>query len=180
MSQIESYQKQEFQKRVERIQDAHSMLLTEMARMKPQLAPVEEASLKFMRNAVYPFSIIGAFSLGMFSVLVGQFVRVNLIGSGNTEVLWMAVLDLIMATMIIFSIRNMFRLSIKELMTAQTIGIVVMFLCLHNFVHIAPFPFALLMSPEWVEMITTESNFGTLRMGSFEIPVSSLFKSEDV
>ncbi|MEP5759682.1 MAG: hypothetical protein ABJ327_10355 [Litoreibacter sp.] len=173
----DSYQKQEFQERVERIQDTHAHLMQEMARMKPQLTPVEEMSLKYARNAGYPLSIIGAFALGMLSVLVGQFVRVNLVGLGNQDNLWLALADLAMASMIIFSVRNMFRLPIKELLTAQTIGITVMFLCLHNFVHVAPFPFAVLMSPEWVDAIRMDTHFGSIRLGTFEIPVSRLFET---
>jgi hypothetical protein len=174
MSQVEDYQKREFQGRLDRIQSTQSMLMLNLNRLQPNLDPIEEASLHFAKNAIYPLSLIGAFLLGMLSVLIGQFVRVNLIGVGQPDQLWLAVADLIMATMIIFSIKSMFHLPLKELVFSQTIGVVLMFLTLHNFVLLAPFPFAVLMSPEWVQLIQDGTHLGTLRLGTVEIPLIGL------
>lgn len=180
MSQVEDYQKKEFQGRLDRIQSTRAMFLLNLNRMQPILDPIEEASLHFAKNAVYPLSLIGAFLLGMLSVVIGQFVRVNLIGVGQPDQLWLAVADLIMATMIIFSIKSMFHLPFKELVTAQTLGIVIMFMTLHNLVLLAPFPFAILMSPEWVQAIQDSCHFGTLRLGTVEIPLIGLIGSPKV
>ncbi len=173
MNHSEDYQKREFQGRLDRIQTSRSSVLLDLLRLEPGLDPIEQASLQFAKNSIYPLSLIGAFLLGMLSVVIGQFVRVNLIGVGQPDQLWLAVADLIMATMIIFSIKSMFHLPLKELVTAQTLGIVLMFLVLHNFVHLAPFPFAVLMSPEWVDGVISSSHIGTLRLGTVEIPVFS-------
>ena len=171
MSQYEDFQKREFKGRLDRIQSSRAMLSLNIERMKPNLDPLEEASLHLAKNAVYPLSLIGAFLLGMLSVVIGQFVRVNLIGVGQPEQLWLGVADLVMASMIIFSIRNMFHLPIRELMFAQTVGIVLMFVTLHNFVLLAPFPFAILMSPEWVQSIQDNMHLGTVQLLFWEVPV---------
>jgi hypothetical protein len=176
VSQIENAQKREFQGRLDRIQSTRAMLLLNLNLnlMKPRLDPIEEASLHLAKNAIYPLSLIGAFLLGMFSVVLGQFVRVNLIGVGQPDELWLGIADLIMATMIIFSIKSMFHLPLKELVTAQTFGIILMFSTLHNLVLLAPFPFAILMSPEWVQGIQDAAHLGTLRIGTMEIPFMGL------
>lgn len=179
MNQLEDHQHREFRGRLDRIQTTRSADLVDLLRMEPKLDPIEQASLHFARNSIYPLSILGAFILGMLSVVIGQFVRINLIGIGQPDQLWLAVADLVMATMIIFSIKNMFHLPLKELVTAQTIGIVLMFLTLHNFVHLAPFPFAILMSPEWVDGIVNQSHLGTLRLGSVEIPIMDMSAQAD-
>ena len=179
MRQYEDYQKQEFQGRLDRIQSSRTLFLNNLQSVSPNLDPIEEASLQLAKNSIYPLSLIGAFLLGMLSVLIGQFVRVNLIGAGHQDQLWLAVADLVMATMIIFSVKNMFHLPIKELIPAQTVGVMLMFITLHNFVLLAPFPFAILMSPEWVQSIQDGTHLGTLRVGTMELPFTSLFGGSD-
>lgn len=126
-----------------------------------------------VQNARYPLSLAGAFVLGLVAVLIGQFVRVSLIGFGEQDhtSLFVASADLLMASAIIFALKNLFHMPTKELLMAQTVGMILMFVLMHNLVHLAPFPFELLFSKEWVEMIEDTTGLWTIRLGTIDVPL---------
>ena len=106
-------------------------------------------------NILYPMSIIGAFLIGAFAVLLTRFIRFHMAGgdlTGENADIFM-IIDTVIAVGIVISLRSVFRFGGKALETAKTVGIVAMVLTMHNFVHLAPATFGKVFSPEWSEQI---------------------------
>ena len=113
-------------------------------------------------NIRYPLSFVGAFALGMLSVVLSRMASSNMVGTpdpnGDLEMLFIG--EGVLAFLIAFFLRMAFSMSSKELMAAKAIGVFVMLCTMHNLVHMAPGLWAIINTPDWVEFVlmTTEPN----------------------
>lgn len=136
----------------------------------------------FRENIGYPLSFVRAALVGMVAVFLSRYIRFQLTGgtlSGGAEGadIFMMI-DGAIAASAGFALKEVFRIQDKTLQMAQTVGVVMMLLLMHNLVHIAPNLFANVFSPEWTQDVldTSEPNSVLFRGVSFMLtgdPVQS-------
>ncbi len=103
-------------------------------------------------NLLYPLSLAGAFLLGLLAVGLGRYIRFHLAdGAAGDQT---ADLDLMITAgfglTASFVLAQVFRLSSKEHVALQGIGVFVALCTFHNLFHWAPEPMATVFSPGYV------------------------------
>lgn len=111
----------------------------------------------WMRNMVYPGSIVGALVVGILTVVVSRYAMFHIHGAPdpNADPDMTMLMDGGLALAIAFVLRSALHLKAKEHLAAKTVGIWVGLTCMHNLVHAYPAMWAAAFSPEWVEQTTT-------------------------
>lgn len=134
--------------------------MDEMFQM-PQKANRQGAKSKGLAgNSVSFFSIVGALLLGLLAVCLARYLRFRVFPGIDLE----GQLDLIanggLGMIAGFLLTQMFRLSGKEHLAAQSVGVLAAICTLHNLVHWFPKVSEALFSPAWVNgvLTTTEPN----------------------
>lgn len=122
-------------------------------------------------NFKYPAAIFGAALVGMLAVLISRYVRFQLLGgslAGEDADITMMI-DGAIAAVCSFALFGMMRFSGPEFKAAQSVGIAVMILGMHNLVHAAPTVFNLTFSKNWTDEVVayTEPNSILFRGASF-------------
>ena len=122
-------------------------------------------------NFKYPAAIVGAAIVGMLAVLISRYVRFQLLGgslAGEDADITMMI-DFAIAGACSFALFGMMRFSGPEFKAAQTVGIAIMVMGMHNLVHAVPSVFNLTFSPQWTEDVVayTEPNSILFRGNSF-------------
>ena len=161
----------DFQARLARLGTEHEAIA--VAREEQgRLARVDQGP-EWVENAKYPLSFVVAFLVGMSSVLISRYVSVEMMGvpSPDADPDIQMILDGVMAGVIIWMVRMATRSSDNQLLLAQTVGLWVMITMMHNLVHIYPVTFGNLYSPEWVDMMLITTEPGSIRVGSYLIPI---------
>lgn len=121
-----------------------------------------EAGLPSMsENIRYPMLFVWAAVVGMIAVFLSRYIRFHLTGgslSGGENADMVMMIDGAIAAGTGFALKNMLSIEDKSLQFAQTVGVVIMVLGMHNLVHMAPKAFSVIFSPEWTEevLLTTE------------------------
>ncbi len=155
-------QKQSFQERLARIQSngrAPSEELVAAASPAPtRAAPAKRAKgavsplPDWRENIRYPLAFVRAFLIGAFAVFVSRYARFHLADGSlvGEDADLVMLIDGFIATAAAFAIKEVFRIKGREFAPAQTAGVVMMVVSMHNLAHWAPTPMALIFSPEWV------------------------------
>lgn len=103
-------------------------------------------------NLLYPLSLAGAFLLGILAVGLGRYIRFHIAGGAagdqTTDLDLIITIGLGMA--VSFVLAQAFRLSSKEHVGLQGIGVLVAACTFHNLFHWAPGPMAAVFSPGYV------------------------------
>lgn len=121
----------------------------------------------------YPWSLAGAFLLGMIAVVLGHYVRFHLVSEGGE----LANPDLEMALaggiglMASFALSQMFRLSSNRHRALQVAGVFLMVGTFHNLGHWFPAPMSAAFSPEWVAQVQVTSPANSFRLSERYIPL---------
>lgn len=116
--------------------------------------PVSAGS-EIAMNLLYPLSLAGAFLLGLLAVGLGRYIRFHLADgaagdqTADTDLMITAGLGLAVS----FVLAQLFRLSSKEHVALQGIGVFVALCTFHNLFHWAPEPMAAVFSPGYVAEI---------------------------
>lgn len=103
-------------------------------------------------NLLYPLSLAGAFLLGLLAVGLGRYIRFHLADgaagdqTADTDLMITAGLGLAVS----FVLAQLFRLSSKEHVALQGIGVLAALCTFHNLFHWAPEPMAQVFSPGYV------------------------------
>jgi hypothetical protein len=120
---------------------------------------------------IFPFTFVGALSIGLVSVLLARLVRVQFYGGGLTgdQAEMLMLMDASMALIFAFILRWMFQYRAPVMKSASTIGVACMIVAMHNFVHLAPDIFSVVFPAEWVRnvIVTTEMDSVLFRGISF-------------
>ena len=121
-----------------------------------------EAGLPSMsENIRYPLLFVWAAIVGMIAVFLSRYIRFHLTGgslSGGENADMVMMIDGAIAAGTGFALKNLLSIEDKSLQFAQTVGVVIMVLAMHNLVHLAPKAFSVVFSPEWTQDVleTTE------------------------
>lgn len=120
-------------------------------------------------NALYPAGLAGAFLLGMFAVGFGRYVRFQIMAGHHFEANLDMAINMAMGLCVSFVLSQMFRLTNKEHLGLQSMGVFVMVCTFHNLVHWMPRAFEVAFSPAWVEQVltTTQPNSILFRGATF-------------
>lgn len=118
------------------------------------------AGIPSMReNILYPLSFVRAVFVGVIAVFVSRFIRYHLAGgslAGSQESADLVMMiDGIIAVGAGFALKELFKISDKSLQLAQTVGVFMMIVLMHNLVHMVPGLFGMIFSPEWVQDVLT-------------------------
>lgn len=154
---MDDAQKMQFQQRLQRIAKGvpNTTGQVYVGPAETNGGKTKSAGPDIVENILYPMSIVGAFLVGAFAVLLTRFIRFHMTGGEltgeNADILM--IIDTVIAVGIVISLRSVFRFRGKALETAKTVGIVAMVLTMHNFVHLAPTAFGKVFSPEWSKQI---------------------------
>lgn len=142
-------QQDQFQQRLDRIrqQEQRSGAPSPLPGRTPPAAGREIAA-----NALYPLSLAGAFLLGLLAVGLGRYIRFHLAdgaaGDQTSDMDLLITVGFGMAAS--FVLAQMFRLSSKEHVGLQGVGVMVAVCTFHNLFHWAPGPMAAVFSPGYV------------------------------
>ncbi|NGM45151.1 hypothetical protein G5B31_06325 [Rhodobacter sp. SGA-6-6] len=143
-------QQDQFQQRLDRIrqQEQHSGAPAPL----PGRGTPPAAGREIATNALYPLSLAGAFLLGLLAVGLGRYIRFHLAdgaaGDQTSDMDLLITVGFGMAAS--FVLAQMFRLSSKEHVGLQGIGVMVAVCTFHNLFHWAPGPMAAVFSPGYV------------------------------
>ncbi|WP_299139895.1 hypothetical protein [uncultured Tateyamaria sp.] len=139
-----------FAERLARLNDTHGH------RQKQQTATARAARGRtpdWVRNMVYPGSLVGACFVGILTVILSRYVMFHMNGApdpdGDADLTML--MDGGLALAIAFVLRNALNMSSKEHLACKTAGIWIALTCMHNLVHAYPMTWANAFSPEWVE-----------------------------
>ena len=127
---------------------------------------------------LFPFSVAGAFIIGLIAVLIARYARYHYSGgvlAGEDPDLTM-LMDASIAMAVGLLLKWIVRFSGRVQMTAHTLGIITMIGVMHNFVYAKPDIFAMAFSPEWVEDVVESTDPGTVVFSSntFALPATKL------
>lgn len=152
-----------FQERLNRVAEARAPL--EANKVVVPVIP------DWKENFKYPAAIVGAAFVGMLAVLISRYVRFQLLGgslAGEDADITMMI-DGGIAAACSFALFGMMRFSGPEFKAAQSVGIAIMILGMHNLVHAAPSVFKLAFSEGWTDEVVayTEPNSILFRGASF-------------
>lgn len=143
-------QQDQFQQRLDRIrqQEQRSGVPSPL----PGRGTPPAAGREIAANALYPLSLAGAFLLGLLAVGLGRYIRFHLAdgaaGDQTSDMDLLITVGFGMAAS--FVLAQMFRLSSKEHVGLQGIGVMVAVCTFHNLFHWAPGPMAAVFSPGYV------------------------------
>ncbi len=107
-------------------------------------------------NIRYPLMIMWAAFVGMVAVFLSRYIRFHLTGGGltggeNADIVMM--IDGGIAVVAGFALKQLLSIENKTLQLAQTVGVGIMILTMHNLVHLSPAVFSTVFSPEWTEEV---------------------------
>ena len=162
----------DFQDRLARIANGQTLSTDGIVHTPRKEAPDVKLTGGLMENALYPLSLIGAFFLGIMSVFFARFSRVHLLGTADpeTDLMLALVADGAIALAIGFVFKQGFKLEGAEWAAAQTFGVTVMVAGMHNLVHLNPMLFALIFTPDWVDLTLSYTELRSLQIGGSMIP----------
>lgn len=162
----------DFQARLNRISNGEALVAEGLVYTPRTEEPDIKLTGGLMENAVYPLSLIGAFFLGLLAVFFSRFARVHLLGGADPEsdMMLALVADGAMAMALGFMFKQGFKVEGKEWVAAQTFGVSVMVASMHNLVHLFPYTFALIFTPEWVELVLSYTELRSLQIGGRAFP----------
>jgi len=130
-----------------------------------------------------PFTILGALTMGMVALVLARFIRAALADgelTGPDADIMMAV-DAALGLAVGFALNMVFRMKGKVQETMRTIGVVIMVLVMHNFVHWAPVPFQMAFSTAWVaDVIESTKPNSLLFRGKSYVPGAPATKAPTV
>lgn len=113
----------------------------------------------FVRNAMYPVSMVAAVVLGAVSHCIGQITRFHVQGlpdlKANPDIEML--IQVILGIVISMALGYMFRLHSKGFTTLKSTGAVIGVLFLHNAVHQFPQMFAQATSALWVNQMISHT-----------------------
>ena len=116
-----------------------------------------EAGLPTMgENIRYPLLFVWAAIVGMIAVFLSRYIRFHLTGgslSGGENADMVMMIDGAIAAGAGFALKNLLAIEDKSLQFAQSVGVVIMVLGMHNLVHLAPKAFSVIFSPEWTQEV---------------------------
>ncbi len=155
----------DFQARLNRVADARAPI--DANKVDVPVIP------DWKENFKYPAAIVGAALVGMLAVLISRYVRFQLLGgslAGEDADITMMI-DGCIAAACSFALFGMMRFSGPEFKAAQSVGIAIVILCMHNLVHAMPSVFKVAFSQEWTENVVayTEPNSILFRGISFAL-----------
>ena len=162
----------DFQARLNRISSGETHVAEGLVHTPRRENPDVKLTGGLMENALYPLSLIGAFGLGVLAVFFSRFARVHLLGGTDPEsdMMLAFMADGAMAMAIGFMFKQAFRLEGADWVGAQTFGVTVMIAAMHNLVHLFPYAFSLMFTPEWVELVIGYSEPRSLQIMGYMVP----------
>ena len=111
---------------------------------------------EWVRNMGYPGSLVGAFLIGILTVLLSRYVMFHLNGvpDPDADADMTMLIDGGLAAVLAFMIRSALNMTSKEHLACKAAGIWIALTGMHNAVHAFPTVWATAFSPEWVERTT--------------------------
>lgn len=166
---MESAHKTQFQERLQRIAAGGPNTMSQVYVGPPETSRSARGGKvsggpDILDSVLYPMSIIGAFMVGVFAVVLTRFIRFHMMGgelTGENADIWM-IFDSILAIGIVISLRSVFRSGGKALEMAKAVGVVFMLLGMHNIVHLAPGLFGSVFSPQWTSQVIAGTEPGSI------------------
>ncbi|GGX39610.1 hypothetical protein GCM10007385_03380 [Tateyamaria omphalii] len=142
-----------FAARLARLNETHA---EHQARQSATAKAARGSTPDWVRNLVYPGSIVGALFVGILTVVLSRYVFFHINGAPdpNADADLTMIMDGGLALAIAFVLRSALHLTAKEHLAAKTAGIWIALTCMHNLVHAYPAVWATAFSPEWVERTT--------------------------
>lgn len=142
----------DFQRRVAAYNNRQAELEAERPTV-PAVPPLRE-------NIRFPARVVGAALAGVLAVFISRYIRFHLNGgalAGDGADLGM-IMDGALAAAAGFALRQIFKFEAAVFLTAFNFGVAATIVTMHNLVHLAPAPFALVFSEDWVAQVieTTE------------------------
>ncbi|WP_299047931.1 hypothetical protein [uncultured Tateyamaria sp.] len=142
-----------FAERLARLNETHA---ERDARQRAAAQVARGHTPDWVRNMVYPGSIVGALVVGILTVVLSRYALFHVNGAPdpNADADMTMLMDGGLALAIAFVLRSALNLKAKEHLAAKTVGIWVALTCMHNLVHAYPSAWAVAFSPEWVDRTT--------------------------
>lgn len=144
----------DFQARLERMGAAQHVRPPEPERTPGTKVKRKEARPEWVENVAYTGSFVGAFFLGLLSILIARYVQFHMMGvpdpNGDADMQMMV--DAGVAFMVVWFFRMLFDMKSHQHIVCKTAGLWVALCTMHNLVHLYPNVWATVFSQEWVNM----------------------------
>lgn len=174
-------QKSEFLARLARIESGTaSSKSTLFVGLNETILVNKKANAKLLKKAAAvpqkrlgPLEVLLCVLLGVFSLVLGLYIRFSITGSGNplgSPDIEMAINGGLGLTITLFS-GYLLRMPLLKMVPVGAVGVMAGVMAFHNLVHIYPEKFAEMFSPIWVDQVikTTDANSIIWRGVSFTL-----------